>query len=84
MNFNFWVIVLSEIHPVEDRVFTSPITSLKKVFQVKQSYLLQRGSKLCETSGIINKIVLSILGENFKISYLILDLEHSVQVHSPK
>jgi hypothetical protein len=64
--------------------FNSPITSLKHVLWVKQSYLLQWGSKLHETSCIRNRIVCSILSKKIRISYPILDACHSIQVHSPE
>jgi hypothetical protein len=65
---------------MEDIFFTSPITSLKQVFWVKQSYLIPRLSKFHETSFIGKRTVYIILGANFRINYPILDVCQYVQV----
>jgi hypothetical protein len=79
MNFRFRVIVLSETW-----FLTSPITSLKHVFGVKQSYILHRESKFSETYCIGKRTSLSIYGTHLKIWYPILDTWHSVQVRSTR
>jgi hypothetical protein len=61
---------------------TSPKTSLKNVLFVEVPYLKFEKSKLSATSLFGNNIDHSIQGKKFRNIYEILDMWHSIQVHS--